>query len=53
MLILYAKLKKTLYGTLEAALLFQKLLSKTLKERGIIHASHNNLPGQLEYNPTS
>ena len=32
--VLYAKLRKALYGTLKAALLFWKLLSKTLKEWG-------------------
>ena len=33
-LMLYFKLKKALYGTLQAALLFWKLLSSTLKECG-------------------
>jgi hypothetical protein len=32
--VLYAKLRKALYGTLKAALLFWKLLSKTLKNWG-------------------
>ena len=32
--VLYAKLRKALYGTLKAALLFWKLLSKTLKKWG-------------------
>jgi len=31
---LYVQLKKTLYGTLQAALLFWKLLSETLQEWG-------------------
>lgn len=34
--VLYAKLRKALYGTLKAALLFWKLLSKTLNEWGFI-----------------
>ena len=32
---LYVKLRKALYGTLQAALLFWKLLSNTLKEWGL------------------
>ena len=32
--ILYGKLKKALHGTVQAALLFWQLLSKTLMERG-------------------
>jgi hypothetical protein len=34
--VLYAKLRKAIYGTLKAALLFWKLLSKTLKKWGFI-----------------
>ena len=34
--VLYAKLRKALYGTLKAALLFWKLLSKTLKRWGFV-----------------
>jgi len=33
---LYVQLKKALYGTLQAALLFWKLLSKTLQEWGFV-----------------
>ena len=33
---LYVQLKKALYGTLQAALLFWKLLSETLQEWGFI-----------------
>jgi len=38
---LYVQLKKALYGTLQAALLFWKLLSKTLQEWGCVLNPYN------------
>ena len=38
---LYVQLKKALYGTLQAALLFWKLLSETLQESGFVLNPYN------------
>jgi len=39
---LYVQLKKALYGTLQAALLFWKLLSETLQEWGFVLNPYDN-----------
>jgi len=46
---LYVKLEKALYGTLQVALLFWKLLSNTLKEWGFKFNNYKEIHGEQDY----